>query len=43
MGKTAVGTDGENLYIESFELVILDGNCRQFRRSNEGKVARVKA
>jgi hypothetical protein len=43
VGETAVGADGKDLYTQLLELGILDGNCRQFRRSDKGKVTGVEA
>ena len=38
MGETAINTDSKYLCIESLQLGILDGNCRQFSWSDKGKV-----
>lgn len=37
------GSDGQNLDPESLLFSLLDDNCRQFRRSNEGEATRVEA
>lgn len=43
VGEPAVGADGEKLNTQSLKFAVFDGNCRQFRRSDKGKITRVEA
>jgi hypothetical protein len=43
MGEVAVDADRKHLNAEFLEFWVFDGNCRQFRRSDAGKVGGVKA
>jgi hypothetical protein len=43
VGETAVGADRKNLNTQGLQLIIFDGNCRQFSRSDKGEIARVEA
>ncbi len=42
MCKVAVNTYSQNLGLKVLKLIVLDGNCRQFCRSDEGKVAGIE-
>jgi hypothetical protein len=43
VGEIAVHADGYNVDSQFLEFGVLDGNCRQFRRSDAGEISRVKA
>jgi hypothetical protein len=43
VGKSAICTYCEHLYPKGLELLITDGDRRQFRRSNKRKIPRVEA
>jgi hypothetical protein len=43
VGKIAVDADRQHIHIQLLKLRILDGNCRQFSRSNASEVSWVEA
>jgi hypothetical protein len=43
MSEVTVGAYGQDLGIERLDYIVLDGNCRQFRRSDKHKITRVEA
>jgi hypothetical protein len=43
MGEIAVHADGDYVDSQFLEFRVFDGNCRQLRRSDAGKIGRVKA
>jgi hypothetical protein len=43
VGEIAVNADGEDVNPQLLKFRVLDGNCRQFRRSDTGEVRRVEA
>ena len=43
MGEIAVHADGDDIDSQFLEFGVFDGNCRQLRRSDAGKIGRVKA
>jgi len=43
MNKPAIGAHGEYDHVQLLELGIQGGNCRQFRRSDEGEITRIEA
>lgn len=43
VAESAVGADRKHLDAQLFQLRILDGNCRQFSRSDESEIAGVEA
>ena len=42
VGEKAIHTDGQYFHSQLLKFLILDGNCRQFRRSDTGEVGGVK-
>lgn len=42
VGKAAICAACQKLDSERFELFVLDGNCRQFSRSDESKITRIE-
>jgi hypothetical protein len=43
MDKTAVGTCCKAFYTQFFQFCMLDGDRRQFSRSDKGEIARIEA
>lgn len=43
VGVVAVYANGKHFHPQLLKFRILDGNCRQFRRSNTGEIGRVEA
>jgi hypothetical protein len=43
VGEVTVGAQREDVHVKRLKLVIVDGNCRQFGRSNKGEITRIEA
>lgn len=43
MGEDAISADGKDFHSQRFEFIVLDGNRRQFRRSDESEISGVEA